>query len=92
MVSVLASSVVDRRFEPRSGQTKDYKISICCIYAKYTALREKSEGWLAQNQDTVSEWGDMSIRGPLIQWASPKSPIKDVGLVQSGPHHHLIEN
>ena len=26
MVSVLASSVVDRRFEPRSGQAKDYKI------------------------------------------------------------------
>ena len=25
MVSVLASSVVDRGFEPRSGQTKDYK-------------------------------------------------------------------
>jgi hypothetical protein len=28
MVTVLASSVVDRRFEPRSGQTKDYKIGI----------------------------------------------------------------
>ena len=26
MVSVLASSAVDRGFEPRSGQTKDYKI------------------------------------------------------------------
>jgi len=29
MVSVLASSVVDRRFELRSGQTKDYKIGTC---------------------------------------------------------------
>ena len=29
MVSVLASSVVDHGFEPRSGQTKDYKIGIC---------------------------------------------------------------
>jgi hypothetical protein len=26
MVSVLASSAVDRGFEPRSGQTKDYKV------------------------------------------------------------------
>ena len=26
MVSVLASSAVDRRFEPRSGQTKDKKL------------------------------------------------------------------
>ena len=28
MISVLASSVVDRGFEPRSGQTKDYEINI----------------------------------------------------------------
>jgi hypothetical protein len=31
MVSVLASSEVDRGFEPRSGQTKDYKIGIYCF-------------------------------------------------------------
>jgi hypothetical protein len=30
-VVVLASSVVDRGFEPWSGQTKDYKIGICCM-------------------------------------------------------------
>jgi hypothetical protein len=34
MVSVLAASVVDCGFEPRSGQTKDYKIGICCISTK----------------------------------------------------------
>jgi hypothetical protein len=28
MVSVLASSVVDRRFEPRSGDTEDYKLDL----------------------------------------------------------------
>jgi hypothetical protein len=33
MVSVLFLSVVDRGFEPRSGQTKDYKIGICCFSA-----------------------------------------------------------
>jgi hypothetical protein len=32
VVSVLASSVVDHGFELRSGQTKDYKISICWVY------------------------------------------------------------
>ena len=31
MVSVLASSAVDRGFEQRSGQTNDYKIGICCF-------------------------------------------------------------
>ena len=62
MVSVIASSAVDRGFEPRSDQTKDYKIGICCFSAKYAALRRKSKDWLAQNQDNVSEWGgDMSI-------------------------------
>ena len=65
MVSVLASSVVDHGFEPRSGQTKDYKIGMCCFSAKYAALRSKSKDWLARNQDYVSEWGDM-----LFQFAS----------------------
>jgi hypothetical protein len=31
MVSVFASSVVDRGFEPRSVQTKDYAIGMCCF-------------------------------------------------------------
>jgi hypothetical protein len=42
MVSVFSSSAVDRGFEPRSGQAKDYKISICCFSAKHTALRRKN--------------------------------------------------
>jgi hypothetical protein len=33
-VCMLASSVVDHGFEPQSGQTKDYKIVICCYKAK----------------------------------------------------------
>ena len=67
MVSVLASSVVDRGFEPRSGQTKDYKIGICCFSAKHAALRRKSKDWLARNQENVSEWGDMFIHRLLFQ-------------------------
>ena len=61
MVSMVASSAVDRGFEPRSGQAKDYEIGICCFSAKHAALRRKSKDWLAQNQDNVSEWDDMSI-------------------------------
>ena len=41
MVSVLAWSAVDFGFEPTSGQTKDYKISICCFSAKHAALGER---------------------------------------------------
>ena len=67
MVSVLASSAVNRGFEPRSGQIKDYEIGICCFSAKHAALKKKSKDWLARNQDNVSEWGDMSICGLLFQ-------------------------
>ena len=67
MVSVLASSAVDSGFEPRSGQTKDYKIGICCFSARHAALRRKSKDWLAQNQYNVSEWSDISTRGLLFQ-------------------------
>jgi hypothetical protein len=31
MVSVFASSEVDRGFEPQSGQPKDYAIGSCCF-------------------------------------------------------------
>ena len=62
MVSVLTSSVVDRGFKPRTGQTKDYKIGIYCFSAKHAALRRHSKDRLVRNQDNVSEWGDMSIR------------------------------
>ena len=67
MVSVLASSVIDRGFEPRSGQTKDYKIGMCCFSPKHAALRRKSKDWLARNQNNVFEWSDISIRGLLFQ-------------------------
>ena len=67
MLSVLASSAVYHRLDPRSGQTKDYKIGICCFSAKHAALRSKSKDWLARNQNDVSEWSDMSIRGLWFQ-------------------------
>jgi hypothetical protein len=67
MVSVLASSVVDRGCELRSDQTKDYKIDICCFSAKHSALRNKSRVWLSRNQNNISEWSDMSTCGLLFQ-------------------------
>ena len=66
MASVLASSVVVRGFESRSGQSKDYKIGICCFSTKHAALRSKSKDRLVRNQNNVREWGDMFIRGLLF--------------------------
>jgi hypothetical protein len=46
-----------RGFEPRSGQTKVYKISICSFSTKHAELRSKRKDWLDQNQDNVLvEW------------------------------------
>jgi hypothetical protein len=67
MVSMLALSALDRGFESRLEQTKDYEIGICCFSAKDAALRSKSKDWFARNQNNVSEWGDMSIHGLLFQ-------------------------
>ena len=67
MVTVLASSAVNRVFEPRSSQTKDYLIGICCFSAKRAALRRKSKDWLARDQNNVSEWNAISTRGLLFQ-------------------------
>jgi hypothetical protein len=55
MVSVLASSAVNRGLEPRYDKTKDYEIGMCCFSAKHTALRRKNKDCFARNKD-VSEW------------------------------------
>ena len=70
MVSMLASSAVDRGFEPTSGQTKDYKIGICCFSSKHATVRNKRKDWLARNQNNLSEWSEMSTHRLLFQWAS----------------------
>ena len=92
MVGVFASNAVDRGFEPRSGQTKDYKTGICCFSAKHAALRRMIKDWLTWNQVDVSEWGDMSIRAQLFQRTSTvKNLTKRVGIIHNR-HYHLIEN
>ena len=42
----LLKSVVDRGFEPRSGQTKYYRIGMCCFSAEQASLRRESNDWL----------------------------------------------
>ena len=54
MAMELSSSSVERRFESRLGQTKDYTIGICYFSAKHVALRSNNKDWLAQNHNNVS--------------------------------------
>jgi hypothetical protein len=60
MVRMLELSVVDRGFESRSGETKEYTNWYLLLSVKHTALRRKNKDWLAWNQDNVSEWDDYS--------------------------------
>jgi hypothetical protein len=62
IVIVLASSVVERGFVPRSYQTKEYEIGICCFSAKHAALRRKSKVWLARNQNN---WNSLPLNTML---------------------------
>ena len=55
IVGMFALTVVDCGFELRSDQTKDYNIGICCLSAKYAALRNKNKDCLVQNQNNVSK-------------------------------------
>jgi hypothetical protein len=53
IVSVLASSAVDRGFKSRSGQTKDYQLVFVAYNAKHAELRRKSKDWLARNRGMI---------------------------------------
>jgi hypothetical protein len=49
--------------------------------AKHVELIRKSKDWLARNQDNVSEWSDMYIRGLLFPLANTmQKKTKRVGL------------
>jgi hypothetical protein len=47
---------------------------------------------LARNQDNVSEWSDMYIRGLLFPLANTMKKISVLVWKKSGHHHHLIAN
>jgi hypothetical protein len=67
VVSVLVSNVVDRGFDARSGQGKDYKIGICCFFVKRAAVIGSNRIYLlARNRNNVPEWAFLR---PPTNWA-----------------------
>lgn len=62
MANMLASCAVDHGFDPWSGQTKEYRIVICCFTVKHIVIRNKSKVWMVQNWDTVPEWSFIHTR------------------------------
>jgi hypothetical protein len=51
---MLASSMEDRGFKPRSGQIKDYNYCLC-FSAEHTALGSTIKDRMARNRDDVAE-------------------------------------
>ena len=47
MVSVLASTAVNRELEPWRGQTNDNKMSICCFFPRHAALNSMIKDWFS---------------------------------------------
>jgi hypothetical protein len=84
MVNVFAFGVVDRGFEHRSGQTKDYNIGTCCFSDKHATQRSKSKDGLlgirimypsgATCLSADCCFGELA----LLKWSSTK-------------HHYLIK-
>jgi len=42
-VGVVVLRATDSGFEPRSGQTKDYTIDICCFSTKHAAFTQEEK-------------------------------------------------
>ena len=60
MVSMFASSAVDRGFGWPHGKIKYEKFGMCCFSGN---KRSKTKEKLAGNHDNVSKWGDIFTRG-----------------------------
>ena len=65
MVSVLALSAVDHRFESISGQIKDYKIGICC----FSCMQHLEER-------TKTDWLGIRIMCPSVETCLSAGTIK----------------
>ena len=66
----LYSFLFENRIKMYNHKRVKPKTNMCigCFPTKHAALRSKNKDWFAWNQDNVSEWSDISIRGLLWQW------------------------
>jgi len=63
--------VVDGWFKSRSGQTKNYKIGICCFADKHAAETSKSKIWFVRNDIADKSWLYTTITNPLFSSSGP---------------------
>ena len=93
IVTAFVSSVVDwvdRRFEPRSGQTKDYEIGFYCFSARNAAFRLRAKTVCLGIRKTCQSGASCLPADCYSMSLHFKNPTKSVGLLQSG-HHRFIK-
>jgi hypothetical protein len=84
----IASSVVDRGFEPRSVKPKTIKFGIWCISDKRAALRRKRKDWLVGIRIMCLSGTPCLSADCCFNKQAWLSSIQ-----KNGPqHHHLIEH
>jgi hypothetical protein len=71
MIIMLASSAVNRGFDPRAGQINDNKIGTCCISAKHTTLRSISTDFVGSESGFVLLQISCSFYIGMIQDGEP---------------------
>ena len=79
----------------RTPVGSNYKIGICCFFTKNASLRRKSKDWLARIRIMCPSGAtrlsaDCCFSELARGFLQYKNPTQRVGLVQSGPHHHLV--
>ena len=92
MISVLASSAVDRGFKPRSSKTR---LSNWCLLLlrKGGSIKEKEQRLVGSESGYCVRVGQhVNLRNIVSVSSHYKNPAKRVDLVQSGPLHHIIED
>jgi hypothetical protein len=88
-IASLVERLASRPRAPDLVKPKSIK-SECGAYQLGT--HHNSKEWLARNQDSVSEWCDMSTSGLLFMWSNTIN-LQLRGLInyKSKHHYHLIE-
>ena len=74
------------------GSSPDRVKPICCLFVKHAALRGKSNRLVHGSESRYCVRVGQHVYLWVIVSVNRENPNKRVSLVQSGPHHHLIEN
>jgi hypothetical protein len=93
MLSVLESCSIDRGFEPRPCEIKDYATGICCVSAKHASLRRKrAQPGLPGIRIMCSNGATCLSMNCCCSKLALSNTAKPVGIAQTRSRLHLVEH